>query len=214
MGQTQSLSGDVDTTTLVDSSNQTNPKGCNTEKEENTNNSSDEEDELDEYVKNAIRNMIKKQVRKDLQSYYWMMRPRISYKKLDDNVQSLTKNNGNAGFDLRSNIDTTINPGDRKIIPTGIVLSMTDEVFGKIESRSGLAIKNYISTEGGVIDSNYRGEVGVILSNSSPTEVFTIKQGDRIAQLVFINIVNDITEVTFLDETERGDNGFGSSGTN
>lgn len=119
---------------------------------------------------------------------------------------------GNAGYDLRAAEACTLMPGDRRLIKTDLRLEMPTNMFAKIESRSGLAMQG-IDARGGVIDSNYRGLVGVILHNTSSSTVCSIGVGDRIAQLVFLPVIHPTFRVsTTLSETKRGESGFGSSG--
>ncbi len=121
-----------------------------------------------------------------------------------------------AGMDLYSNIDNDIilNPGERLLVPTGLFISLPEGYEAQVRPRSGLAIKHGITVlnSPGTIDADYRGEIKVILINLS-TEPFTIKDGDRIAQLV-INKIETINwqEVEILDDTERGEGGFGHTG--
>jgi len=122
---------------------------------------------------------------------------------------------GDAGLDLRSTIDTVLKPFERKLIPTGIKIEIPPGYAGFIQPRSGLAIKNGISLVNtpGLIDSNYRGEIKAILINLDSRESFIIKKNDRICQLVIIKIEHaDIIFTKELEKTERGENGFGSSG--
>ncbi|NLY08475.1 MAG: dUTP diphosphatase [Tissierellia bacterium] len=121
-----------------------------------------------------------------------------------------------SGLDLRANLDVpiTLSSLDRIIVPTGLFLSMPAGVEAQVRARSGLAIKKGISLVNGIgtIDSDYRGEIGVLLVNLS-SEEFTINDGDRIAQLVFCRYERiEWDEVISLDDTLRGDGGFGSSG--
>jgi dUTP pyrophosphatase len=108
-----------------------------------------------------------------------------------------------------------IQPGQRALVPTGISLSLPNQVEAQVRPRSGLALKQGLTVlnSPGTIDSDYRGEVGVILVNHSPT-VQEVKNGDRIAQLVFAEVWKpvEVEEVAVLDSTERGDGGFGSTG--
>lgn len=121
-----------------------------------------------------------------------------------------------AGMDLRANIDSPIllQSLDRKLIPTGLYMAIPKGYEAQIRPRSGLALKNGISCVNtpGTIDSDYRGEIGVILINLSK-EDFVIQPGERIAQMV-INKVEQakLKPVEKLDETERGDGGYGHSG--
>lgn len=121
---------------------------------------------------------------------------------------------GDAGADLRSAIDAVIVPGERMLIPTGIRLSLPDNLVALVHPRSGLALKNGITVLNapGTIDSGYRGEIGVILHNAS-NDVFLVNRGDRIAQLVFQEFTTaKFKLVDSLDSTLRGDGGFGSTG--
>lgn len=120
-----------------------------------------------------------------------------------------------AGMDLYANINEEISlaPLERKLIPTGLFLELPAGFEAQVRPRSGLAIKNGISVLNapGTIDADYRGEVGVILINLS-SEVFTIKDGDRIAQMVIAEHETAVWEETAeLEETERGSGGFGST---
>ncbi|MBE0448248.1 MAG: dUTP diphosphatase [Actinobacteria bacterium] len=122
---------------------------------------------------------------------------------------------GDAGCDLRSRIDQIIPPGERALIPTGISIAIPIGYAGFVQPRSGLALKHGISilNTPGLIDSKYRGEIGVILINTDKMEPFEIRKGDKIAQLVILKVEYiNFTVVDKLDETVRGDNGFGSTG--
>jgi len=118
-----------------------------------------------------------------------------------------------AGYDLTADKDYTMGPGDRARIGTGLHLSLPARWFGRIEGRSGLAWTKGIYTFGGIIDSDYRGEIKVILANSDKDNAFHIKKGDRIAQLVIQPHWNGIFEKrATLSPTSRGEAGFGSTG--
>ena len=122
---------------------------------------------------------------------------------------------GDAGLDLRSAIDADIEPGCRKLIPTGIALGIPAGFAGFIQPRSGLALKQgmTIVNTPGLIDSGYRGEIGVVALNTDLKETIHIKRGDRVAQLVIQAVpVVEVVEVQELDLTERSETGFGSSG--
>ena len=121
-----------------------------------------------------------------------------------------------AGMDLRANIDAPIllKPLDRKLIPTGLHIALPEGYEAQIRPRSGLAIKKGITVINtpGTIDSDYTGDVGVILVNIS-NEDFVVQPGDRIAQIV----INKFEQAEFevvkeLDETERGEGGYGHTG--
>lgn len=108
-----------------------------------------------------------------------------------------------------------IHPGGRCLIPSGIQMALPVGYEAQIRPRSGLALKNGISVlnSPGTIDSDYRGDVGVILINHG-TEPFTVEQGDRIAQMVIANHERaEFVVVAELNETDRGDGGFGHTGT-
>jgi dUTP pyrophosphatase len=123
---------------------------------------------------------------------------------------------GSAGLDLQASLDAPVElkPLDRVLISTGLYLSIPRGYEGQIRGRSGLALKHGITLANGIgtIDSDYRGEIKVILVNLS-NENYTINNGDRVAQLVFIKYVkSELIEVDDLDQTIRDDGGFGHSG--
>ena len=122
-----------------------------------------------------------------------------------------------AGMDLRAAIDSVvkIEPRQRALIPTGIAIEIPEGYEGQVRPRSGLALKKGITLANspGTIDADYRGELKVILINLGQ-ETVEIKRGDRIAQLVIAPVVQAQIEVSHtLSETDRGDGGFGSTGT-
>ena len=121
-----------------------------------------------------------------------------------------------AGMDIKANISeaVTLNPLERVIIKTGLFISLPKGLEAQVRPRSGLAAKKGITVlnSPGTIDADYRGEIGVILINLSQDR-FTINNGERIAQLVIAKHEQvKWKEVTILDETDRGDGGFGSTG--
>ncbi len=125
---------------------------------------------------------------------------------------------GSAGMDLRAALgeDETVvlEPGQRKLIPTGLKIALEPGYEAQVRPRSGLALKHGISAPNspGTIDSDYRGEVGVILINLGELP-FEIKRGDRIAQMVIARYEQaQMIEVEAVDETARGAGGFGSTG--
>lgn len=121
---------------------------------------------------------------------------------------------GSAGVDLCSTMYCIIKPGEQALIPTGIKLAIPEGYEGQIRPRSGLALNQKITIPNspGTIDSDYRGEVRVLLRNDGD-EPFTLIFGDRIAQLVFVPVVRaKFEDVKSLDETARGSGGFGSTG--
>jgi dUTP pyrophosphatase len=123
---------------------------------------------------------------------------------------------GSAGLDLVAALPESLQvaPGGRTLIPTGLRIAVPEGYEAQVRPRSGLALKHGITllNAPGTIDSDYRGEVGVILANMG-TEPFEVKRGDRIAQLVVAPVVQVEIEVAKdLPETQRGDGGFGHTG--
>lgn len=123
---------------------------------------------------------------------------------------------GDAGFDLRSQISFELRPGEIKTVPTGVHLAIPKGVVGMVCSRSGLVAKNSIAclNSPGIIDSGYRGEIHATLMNFGDKTMFFVP-GDRIAQLLLVSHIMHKTEfvpVESFEETERGDSGFGSTG--
>ena len=122
---------------------------------------------------------------------------------------------GDAGLDLPSRVDMVLEPGQRALVPTGIAVAIPQGFAGFVLPRSGLAARHGIAlvNSPGLIDSGYRGEVTVIMINTDKTEPFRIRKGDRIAQLVIQRVEEvKLTEVQDLDDTSRGEGGFGSTG--
>jgi len=122
---------------------------------------------------------------------------------------------GDAGADVFSRIDLEIAPGSRALVPTGISIALPDGYGAFAHPRSGLAIKYGVGMVNapGTIDAGYRGELQIILINHDPQETFSIKRGDRIAQLVFQKVESaEFIEVETLPGSGRGDGGFGSTG--
>ena len=124
---------------------------------------------------------------------------------------------GSAGYDLSSIDNTTIKPLAHGLIKTGISLKIPEGYYGRIAPRSSMSWKKHSDVGAGVIDSDYRGELGVILFNLSSTNELVINRGDRIAQLIITKIetpelVEVSTEEFHLVSTDRGSGGFGSTG--
>jgi dUTP pyrophosphatase len=121
---------------------------------------------------------------------------------------------GDLGYDLFSNQDVLIIPGDTTLIPTGIAIQFPEGYGGFIKDRSSVASKNKLFTVAGVIDNGYIGEIKIGMYNSNGTHV-VIRKGDKIAQLVLIPTVDfAIEEVDELvSSDQRGEDGFGSTGT-
>jgi dUTP pyrophosphatase len=123
-------------------------------------------------------------------------------------------NIGDAGADLRSSGEYLIRAGERALVKTGLKIALPIGYVALVHPRSGLALKHGITVLNtpGTIDSGYRGEIGVILYNSSDLP-FDVRKGDRIAQMVIQKYETaNFSVVESLDETDRGEGGFGSSG--
>lgn len=124
-----------------------------------------------------------------------------------------------AGYDISSCEDASIPPLSRKLISTGLVISIPKNTYARVAPRSGLAVKSGIDVFAGVVDAGYRGEVKVLLFNSS-NETFNIKIGDRIAQIILEQIITpEVVQVETLEELNivsdsRGEGGFGSTDVN
>lgn len=118
---------------------------------------------------------------------------------------------GDAGFDLACLEDFSLKPQERMLISTGLAIALPTGFVGIIKDRSGMAFKHGLTVQAGVIDSNYRGEIKVLVHNKN-TETISFSAGERIAQLLIIRHESPvIEEVSSLDQTVRGTQGFGSS---
>mmetsp|Transcript_308 Transcript_308/g.538 ORF Transcript_308/g.538 Transcript_308/m.538 type:complete len:180 (+) Transcript_308:423-962(+) len=137
----------------------------------------------------------------------------LQVKKLSESAQLPTRGSPlSAGYDLYAAEASTIPAQGKGIVKTGIAVNCPEGTYGRVAPRSGLAWKNHIDVGAGVIDADYRGEVGVVLFNHSADE-FKVNIGDRVAQLVLEKILMvPIEEVSELDSTKRGAGGFGSTG--
>ena len=141
---------------------------------------------------------------------------KLLIKKLQKNIiLPEYKTDGSSGMDLMANVEQTIKilPGEKKIISTGIMVAIPEQYEIQIRPRSGLAVKNGISVLNtpGTIDSDYRGEIKVILINLGK-DIFEINKNDRIAQMIVCPIIKvELKEVESLPETVRGEGGFGST---
>jgi dUTP pyrophosphatase len=137
----------------------------------------------------------------------------IKITKIDSRAKIPSRNHKNdAGLDISSIESLTLFPLSRALIHTGLCLEIPDGYYGRIAPRSGLALKHGIDVLAGVVDSTYRGEICVILYNTS-RDTFEIREGDKIAQLIIEAHYNmDIIEVSELEASNRGKLGFGSSG--
>lgn len=122
-----------------------------------------------------------------------------------------------AGMDLRANLDepVTLHPLERRLIPTGLHIALPNGYEAQVRPRSGLALKHGLTVLNtpGTIDADYRGEIGVVLINLSQQD-FVVNDGERIAQMVIARCEQgELVEVETLDETERGEGGYGHTGT-
>jgi len=122
---------------------------------------------------------------------------------------------GDAGADIVSRIDITLEPGERALVPTGIAIALPDGYVALVHPRSGLAIKHGVTMVNapGTVDAGYRGELQIILINHDRNESVSFKRGDRIAQLVIQKVERaEFVEVHELPGSGRGTGGFGSTG--
>ena len=139
----------------------------------------------------------------------------VKFRKSDPNaVLPAYAHPGDAGMDVRSVEEVTIEPGGRKLVRTGLVMMLPPGYEAQVRPRSGLALKNGVTVLNtpGTIDEGYRGEVGVILANFG-AEPFQVEKGAKIAQIVIAPCTRaEIVETDEVDETARGAGGFGSTG--
>jgi len=145
---------------------------------------------------------------------------KLRVKKLHpDAVLPKYQSKGASGFDFVAVEDVRIGPGETKVVSTGISLAIEEGFEVQVRPRSGLTLKTTlrVANTPGTIDSDFRGPVGIIMTNSltiKDNKDVIVKKGDRIAQGVIVPVVQaEITEVDSLDETERGSGGFGSTGS-
>lgn len=157
----------------------------------------------------------KQDVNKQIQLFRDAMRTMHIKKLAPDAIIPSKATDGSAGYDLYSYGSGSIDAGSQLLVDTKIAIAIPNEYCGFIWSRSGLSVKNGIETGAGVIDSDYRGELKVVLHNHSTTP-FIFTKGTRIAQLVIAPlpkiIVNEVAEFDESKQTERGGGGFGSTG--
>jgi dUTP pyrophosphatase len=145
-----------------------------------------------------------------------MVAPELPVRRLDPSLPlPAYAHPDDAGADLRAATEVVLPPGGRATVGTGIAIAVPDGYAAFVHPRSGLASRHGITLVNapGTVDAGYRGEVKVVLLNTDPDEPFTVRRGDRIAQLV----VQPVTRARFLDAAElppspRGEGGFGSTG--
>ncbi len=143
----------------------------------------------------------------------------IKFKRLDNSTDlplPRYESEGSSGMDIRACVKEPVilQPGQIKLIPTGLAVSIPFGYEAQMRPRSGLALKHGIGfvNSPGTIDSDYRGEIGIIMINWGES-LFTIRRGDRIAQMIISKVCRvDIVEAETLDDTLRGEGGFGHSG--
>ena len=141
---------------------------------------------------------------------------RVAFQRLTDAARAPERaHDHDAGWDLRAGEPAVIGPGERASVGTGIAVAIPEGCAGLVLPRSGLAARHGITLTNapGLIDAGYRGEVRVLLLNTDRAEPFEIAAGDRIAQLVIVDVPEvGFSEAESLTETARGTGGFGSSG--
>ena len=144
-----------------------------------------------------------------------MSRIQVSIRRLVPTAQlPARKTSGAAGYDLAyaGSVTQLVAPGQRRLLPTGLAMAIPKGYVGVIKDRSGWALSDGVSRRAGVIDSDYRGEVGVLIVNEGDEDV-TINPGDRIAQILFCETPDvQLCETDALSDTVRSESGFGSTG--
>jgi dUTP pyrophosphatase len=121
-----------------------------------------------------------------------------------------------AGLDLHAAAQAVLKPGERALVPTGLAIAIPKGFAGLVMPRSGLALRHGVTVLNapGLIDPGYRGELKVLLINHDPATTVTLERGERIAQLVISPVTTaELVEVVELPTSERGEGGFGSTGT-
>ena len=141
---------------------------------------------------------------------------RIEIRQLDPDIPLPSYGHrGDAGADLCATEDVVLEPGQRRTVGTGIAIALPEGCAGFVHPRSGLSSKHGITVVNspGTIDAGYRGEIRVPLINVDPHSAYTIRRGDRIAQLIIQRVIHaDFCLVDSLEDSERSDRGFGSTG--
>ena len=139
---------------------------------------------------------------------------KIKIKKINPDGKDPTRaKSSDAGYDLYSTVDMPITPTARQLVPTGIAIEIPEGYYGRIAPRSGLAVRAGIDILAGVVDSGYRNEIKVVMINLGEGLV-SVNKGDRIAQLIIEKCYDvEWEEVNELSDSDRGEGGFGSSGS-
>ena len=118
-----------------------------------------------------------------------------------------------AGYDLYASEECVIEPHKHKIVKTGISIELPPNTYGRIAARSGFTVKKHSHIGAGVIDSDYRGEIGIVVFNLDSENSITIEKCNKIAQLIITPILTPAVEIVdTLNDSERGSDGFGSTG--
>lgn len=138
----------------------------------------------------------------------------LRFAKLSEHAFAPVKGSAKAaGFDLKSAYEIIVPARGKAIVKTDIQIELPEGCYGRIAPRSGLAAKNHIDIGAGVVDEDYRGNLGVVMFNHADVD-FQVAKGDRIAQLICERIFYpELVEAETLTDTERGSGGFGSTGT-
>ncbi|MCA4132717.1 dUTP diphosphatase [Arthrobacter sp. M4] len=140
----------------------------------------------------------------------------VQLKMLDDGLEAPSyAHPGDAGADLRARVDVVLEPGERKLVPTGVSIALPDGFVALIHPRSGLATKHGLTVVNapGTVDAGYRGEIAVTLLNTDKDQAIELRRGDRIAQMVIQRVeYAQFVAVEELSESVRGAGGFGSTG--
>ncbi|XP_060824106.1 deoxyuridine 5'-triphosphate nucleotidohydrolase, mitochondrial [Bombus pascuorum] len=162
-----------------------------------------------ESVKEENKEPVKEEIKEPLKEENKMLK----FVKLSKNAYAPVKGSEYAaGYDLRSAYDYLLPAHGKVLVKTDLKIKLPDNTYGRIAPRSGLSWKYHLDIGAGVIDPDYRGNVLVMLFNHSDVD-FKIAPGDRVAQLICEKLIfPKVVEVKELDETERGEDGFGSSG--
>ncbi|XP_069480894.1 deoxyuridine 5'-triphosphate nucleotidohydrolase, mitochondrial [Ambystoma mexicanum] len=139
----------------------------------------------------------------------------LKFAKLSEHATTPSRGSSKAaGYDLYSAYEYVIPSMEKALVKTDIQIALPPGCYGRVAPRSGLAAKHFIDVGAGVIDEDYRGNVGVVLFNFGK-ETFEVKKGDRVAQLICERIFYpNLEEQSVLDDTDRGTGGFGSTGKN
>ena len=142
---------------------------------------------------------------------------RLGIRRLDPNLPLPNyAHEGDAGLDLYAARETTLPPGHRALVPTGVAIELPAGYAGFVQPRSGRALEEGLSlvNSPGLIDSHYRGEIQVVAVNLDPQATLTISYGEKVAQLVVQRVERcELVQMDELSQTARGEGGFGSTGT-